>query len=208
MQTIAVVVVTALILYTLVGGIKRSIYKQLVTFLQNGHYASFDQKVDALLVKLLFSKQSLLDLRLNAAILQNQKRKALRYLEELERIPMPKSEKDTYMMKGFNYFIGLNDAKNAKKYLTKVDCSSNEQMKQEAHRVYNIYILKNDHDLPALLEEIEGMEDSQRGVHEFLISRIYKNKNDWENAQKYEHLSKTHFAFVDQQTSQKLKKHV
>ena len=44
MQTIAVVVVTALILYTLVGGIKRSIYKQLVTFLQNGHYASFDQK--------------------------------------------------------------------------------------------------------------------------------------------------------------------
>ena len=50
------------------------------------------------------------------------------------------------------------------------------------------------------------MEDRQKGVNEYLISIIYKNKHDLENAKKYEELSKKHFALVDAETAEKYKK--
>ena len=79
-------------------------------------------------------------------------------------------------------------------------------MKVEAKRVYNIYVLKNDDDLKDLLEEINDQEDYQKGVNEFLVSLIYQNKGDKENAKKYEDLSKEHLAMVDELTAQNLKK--
>lgn len=48
-----------------------------------------------------------------------------------------------------------------------------------------------------MLEELEDIEPSNRGVNEFLISLMYKNKGDKENALKYEKLSQEHLAEYD-----------
>ena len=52
--------------------------------------------------------------------------------------------------------------------------------------------------LDEMIEELEYIEPVNRGVNEFLISLMYKNKNDKENALKYEKLSKEHLKQFDE----------
>lgn len=206
MRTIAIIIVVALVMFTIINTLKTRTYKNLVSYLQQGKIKEFNQKIDSRSVKLLFPKSSLLDLKFNAAIVEQDKKAAIKYLEELCEMPLTTSQKETYYMKAFNFFIGLKDKKNSKKHLDLINELPNDRMKAEANRVYNIYILKNDKYLKELLEELENMEDRQKGVNEYLISIIYKNKHDLENAKKYEELSKKHFALVDAETAEKYKK--
>ncbi len=205
MKIIAIIIVVALVMFTIINTLKTKTYQKLVTYLETGDYALFNQKINQPFIQFLFPKSSLLDLKFNAALIQQNKKEAIQYLEALCAMPLTASQKENYYMKAFNFFIGIKDKKNSKKYLDLINEGANDRMKVEANRVYNIYILKNDKDLDDLLDEIENMEDQQKGVNEFLISIIYKNKKDLKNAKKYEELSKEHFALVDEKTAQKIK---
>lgn len=203
MKTLAVVVVVAIVMFTIINTLKTKNYRKLIGYLEKGDYNSFYKTIETKKIKLLFPKSSLLDLKLNASLVQQNKKEAIFYLEQLCSLPLTTPQKENYYMKAFNFFVGLNDKKNSKKYLDLINALDNERMKMEANRVYNIYILKNDKYLSELKEELEGMEDYQKGVNEYLISIIYKNKKDFENAKKYEALSKEHFALVDAETKKK-----
>ena len=54
-----------------------------------------------------------------------------------------------------------------------------------------------------MLDELEYIDSQNRGVNEFLISLMYKNKNDKENAAKYEKLSREHLKQFDEMNKQK-----
>jgi len=203
MQTIAIIVVVAVVMFFIINTLKTTTYRKLVTYLEHGEFETFHQKIDSKPMKLLFPKTSLLDLKFNAALVQQDKKAAIAYVEELCAMPLSPAQKESYYMKAFNFFVGLEDKGNAKKYIDLINQGTNERMKMEANRVYNIYILKNDKDLNALLEELDGMEDYQKGVNEYLISLIYKNKKDTVNAEKYAKLSQLHFALVDENTAKK-----
>ena len=57
-----------------------------------------------------------------------------------------------------------------------------------------------------LREEIEYMEPSKAGVHEYLISLMYANKGDAANAKKYKKLSEEHLQQLDEEIKEKHKK--
>lgn len=204
MKAIAVAVVVALVMFTIVNTLKTTMYRKMVGYLENGDYTTFYNEIDKKSTKFLFPKSSILDLKLNAALVQKKKKESTQLLEEICAMPLTISQKETYYMKAFNFFVGINDEKNCKKYLNLINELSNDRIKYEANRVYNIFILKNDKYLKDLLDELETMEDREKGVNEYLISVIYKNKKDTENQKKYEDLSKKHFAIVDAETSEKI----
>lgn len=204
MKAIAVAVVVALVMFTVVNTLKTTMYRKMVGYLENGDYSTFYNEIDKKSTKFLFPKSSILDLKLNAALVQKKKKESTQLLEEICAMPLTVSQKETYYMKAFNFFVGINDEKNCKKYLNLINELPNDRIKYEAERVYNIFILKNDRYLKDLLDELETMEDREKGVNEYLISVIYKNKKDTENQKKYEDLSKKHFAIVDAETSEKI----
>lgn len=204
MKAIAVAVVVALVMFTIVNTLKTTMYRKMVGYLENGDYTTFYNEIDKKSTKFLFPKSSILDLKLNAALVQKKKKESTQLLEEICAMPLTISQKETYYMKAFNFFVGINDEKNCKKYLNLINELPNDRIKYEANRVYNIFILKNDKYLKDLLDELETMEDREKGVNEYLISVIYKNKKDTENQKKYEDLSKKHFAIVDAETSEKI----
>ena len=204
MKAIAVAVVVALVMFTVVNTLKTTMYRKMVGYLENGDYSTFYNEIDKKSTKFLFPKSSILDLKLNAALVQKKKKESTQLLEEICAMPLTVSQKETYYMKAFNFFVGINDEKNCKKYLNLINELPNDRIKYEAERVYNIFILKNDKYLKDLLDELETMEDREKGVNEYLISVIYKNKKDTENQKKYEELSKEHFAIVDAETSEKI----
>lgn len=204
MKAIAVAVVVALVMFTVVNTLKTTMYRKMVGYLESGDYTSFYNEINKKSTKFLFPKSSILDLKLNAALVQKKKKESTQLLEEICAMPLTISQKETYYMKAFNFFVGINDEKNCKKYLNLINELPNDRMKYEANRVYNIFILKNDKYLKDLLDELDTMEDREKGVNEYLISIIYKNKKDTENQKKYEELSKQHFAIVDAETSEKI----
>ncbi|MDD7282153.1 hypothetical protein [Floccifex sp.] len=205
-KTIAIIIVVAIVMMFLISTLKKSTYKRLVNYLENGDFTSFYKEIDSKKVKMLLNNLNIIDMKLNAAIVQQNKQETNRLFDEVIKLPLTPSQKEHYYMKAFNYYVGLMEKKKAKKYIDLINTTSNERMKLEANRVYNIYILKNDKDLRSLLLELKDLEDSQKGVNEYLISLIYKNKGDLENAAKYEELSKEHFALVDEQTAKKYEK--
>ncbi|GJM56491.1 hypothetical protein [uncultured Dubosiella sp.] len=205
-KTIAVAVVAALIMFTIINTLKTTLYRKMVSNLENGEYADFDEKINRKWTQFLFPKTSILDLKLNAALVQKKKKEAIRLLDELCSLPLVLSQKENYYMKAFNFFVGINDEKNSGRYLKKINELPNDRIKLEANRVYNIFILKNDKDLGDLLQELEGFEEDEKGINEYLISVIYKNKKDLVNAKKFEELSRKHFASIDEKTARKLEK--
>lgn len=203
MRILYVTIVCAFVLFLSIGAIKRYAYHQLITLLENKEYARFDRLIDSKRMKLLFPKLVLLDMKLNASLLRQDKAQSIQWIEEICHLPLTSSQKETYYLKAFNLYVGIEDKKNSKKYLDLIQKGSNEKMKVETRRVYNIYIDKNDHDLKDLIKELDDMEEDQKGIHEFLISKIYANKKDPVNARKYEQLSKEHLALIDSRTSEK-----
>ncbi|MGN1390754.1 MAG: hypothetical protein ACI4WQ_02090 [Sharpea porci] len=205
-RVIGVVIVIAVVMMSVISQLKGRAIKKLVSYLENGDYDSFNTYAQSKYIKFLIPRTSLMELRLNGALIEQDTKEINSLLKELTDMPLLPNKKQEIAMKGFNYFIGFENKKEAKKYLKLVNEGPNDRMKVEAKRVYNIYVLKNDDDLKDLLEEINDQEDYQKGVNEFLVSLIYQNKGDKENAKKYEDLSKEHLAMVDELTAQNLKK--
>lgn len=203
MKFVIIAVVTAVVLYFAVTLIKRSLYTSLAILLQQQNYAEFEKKADSFLARTFIPKASLLDLKLNAAVLQNSKKKTEKIFEQLFALKLTPASRDKLLMKAFNYYLGLDDEKMCKKYLKQINESRNGAMILEATRAYNVYIAKNDKDLKDLLEELEDMPEESRGVHEFLISKIYENRGERDNAGKYRKLAKQHFAAADKRVLDK-----
>lgn len=118
-KTIAVAVVAALIMFTIINTLKTTLYRKMVSNLENGEYADFDEKINRKWTQFLFPKTSILDLKLNAALVQKKKKEAIRLLDELCSLPLVLSQKENYYMKAFNFFVGINDEKNSGRYLKK-----------------------------------------------------------------------------------------
>ena len=205
MKILAIIAGVAVVMIALISTLKKSMVKKLIHYLEESEFESFYKDIDSTKTKLLLPKMSILDMKLNAEIVQQNKNNIDALFDEICSLPLTPSQKEHYYMKAFNYYVSLSDKKHTKKYIHLINELPNERMKLEANRVYNIYILKNDKDLRSLLVELKDMDDEQKGVNEYLISLIYKNKNDMENAKKYEELSKQHFALVDEKTAEKVK---
>ena len=205
MKILALIAVVAVVMIALISTLKKSMVKKLIHYLEESEFESFYKDIDSTKTKLLLPKMSILDMKLNAEIVQQNKNNIDALFDEICSLPLTPSQKEHYYMKAFNYYVSLSDKKHTKTYIHLINELPNERMKLEANRVYNIYILKNDKDLRSLLVELKDMDDEQKGVNESLISLIYKNKNDMENAKKYEELSKQHFALVDEKTAEKVK---
>ena len=65
-------------------------------------------------------------------------------------------------------------------------------MKETVARFYDVLIEKKDGMLDALLAEMEGQTEFERYTNEYLVSEIYRNQGDTQQAQLYSGLSKQH----------------
>ena len=172
MKILALIAVVAVVMIALISTLKKSMVKKLIHYLEESEFESFYKDIDSTKTKLLLPKMSILDMKLNAEIVQQNKNNIDALFDEICSLPLTPSQKEHYYMKAFNYYVSLSDKKHTKKYIHLINELPNERMKLEANRVYNIYILKNDKDLRSLLVELKDMDDEQKGVNEYLISLI------------------------------------
>lgn len=202
-----VVLIVIVFIFSLVMNIiKKKVYLRLLNYIQNREFNIFDEEIKKWYIKFLFPQFNVEYMQLNSAILRNDPKMIKNIFETFDKRRLNKKQKEAVYSTAFNYYISLKKYNDAKKYVKLVNELENEQLKKEVNRIYDIYALKGHKYLDEMLSEVEMMEDSYKGVHEFLISTMYENSGDLKKAKEYKELSEKHIALLDQKISEQNKK--
>lgn len=173
-------------------------YKLLVSVLQNKEYEKLDYLLDTKITKFFFAPSSLEFLRLNSAIMRNDKELIRQSFNNFENHKLNREQEEEVYSRGFNFFISEKDYDTAKKYLDKINTLDNEKLKREADCMYDVYALKGHKYLVDLLKETDGLEDKYKGMNEYIISLMYQNMGEKDKSEEYLKQSKKHMKMLDE----------
>ncbi len=198
---IAIVVVIAIGIAVTLAVVKKNISHKIVMAVESGNHDDFNLILDKKITKFLFPAAYLDSLRLNEAMIRNDVNEIDRLLEKLNKIKLSEKDKEKIYTQAYNYYLSVKSYKKCGIWHDKIMELKNDRLINEIDKSYNIYVEKGYKYLDEMLSELEYMEENNRGINEFLISLMYKNKGDKQNAAKYEKLSREHIAAFDKEHS-------
>lgn len=198
---IAIVVVIAIGIAVTLAVVKKNISHKIVMAVESGNHNDFNLILEKKITKFLFPAAYLDSLRLNEAMIRNDVNEIDRLLEKLNKIKLSEKDKEKIYTQAYNYYLSVKSYKKCGIWHDKIMGLKNDCLINEIDKSYNIYVEKGYKYLDEMLSELEYMEENNRGINEFLISLMYKNKGDKENAAKYEKLSREHIAAFDKEHS-------
>lgn len=196
-QLTLIALVIAFILASIFFFAKRVASRKINQLLLTKQFDLFDQKINAMSSKILFSKVTLLNYQLTKAFLNNEKKKINELFETLNNISQPLKKRKNLYMQAFNYYVSSEDKPRSKAYLEKIESLKDPQFSLEANITYDVYINKGDKYLDTLLKKISENDEIYNGIDEFLISKIYENKHDKTKAEYYLAQAKEHLQAMD-----------
>ncbi len=198
---IAIVVVIAIGIAVTLAVVKKNISHKIVMAVESGNHDDFNLILDKKITKFLFPAAYLDSLRLNEAMIRNDVNEIDRLLEKLNKIKLSEKDKEKIYTQAYNYYLSVKSYKKCGIWHDKIMELKNDRLINEIDKSYNIYVEKGYKYLDEMLSELEYMEENNRGINEFLISLMYKNKGDKQNAAKYDKLSREHIAAFDKEHS-------
>ncbi len=198
---IAIVVVIAIGIAVTLAVVKKNISHKIVMAVESGNHDDFNLILDKKITKFLFPAAYLDSLRLNEAMIRNDVNEIDRLLEKLNKIKLSEKDKEKIYTQAYNYYLSVKSYKKCGIWHDKIMELKNDRLINEIDKSYNIYVEKGYKYLDEMLAELEYMEENNRGINEFLISLMYKNKGDKQNAAKYDKLSREHIAAFDKEHS-------
>lgn len=196
---IAIVVVIAIGVAVALAVLKKKTSQNIVIAIEKGDHNEFVSILNSKLTKFLFPAAYLDSLRLNEAMIRNDVNEIDRLLEKFAKIKLSEKDKEKIYTQAYNYYLSVKSYKKCGIWHDKIKELKNDRLINEIDKSYNIYVEKGYKYLDEMLDELENMEENSRGVNEFLISLMYKNKGDKQNAAKYEKLSKEHIKAFDEE---------
>ncbi len=186
--------------------LKKAVIVKLSSLLLEKKYKEFNIFLNSKFVKFFISKIDIINYQLSSSFLRNDVKEIEKTFTEIEKLSIPDSILDKLNMQAFNYYVSIKNENKVSYYLEKINKSKNNQLKQEANIVYDVYIVKGSKYLDFLLDRINMQEEIYNGADEYLISLIYENMNDLENAKKYFDLASKHMQLLDENLKNKKKR--
>lgn len=159
---------------------------ELTSALLKKDYRKFDELVNSVDAKKNIPPYNLNYLKLNAAIIRGKKQDIDSLCDNFENVHMNQAQKENFYATAFGYYAQQNNKKKALYYKDKIlKESKNEKNIEACKRMYSVYIESSDEYLDVLLKECESLSGQQRTTNDALLAKIYENKNDKENEEKY-----------------------
>ncbi|MBQ6335093.1 MAG: hypothetical protein IJI46_08510 [Erysipelotrichaceae bacterium] len=187
---LAVIILTLALSYYLSNRGKAN-GEKLAALLAKGDFKTFDAYCqDEKFVKQI--QPFTLDyLKLNSYLLRSDKKKTEAVFEKLQKANLNRDQRRDVALKGFAYYLGLDDKQNTKYYLEEMEKTLvSEDILNNSRMYYDIIYEKKTDMLDSLLEECEQLEGEERAGNEQLIAIIYKNLGDDKKAREYERRSR------------------
>lgn len=170
--------------------LKKKRYANLIQLLQAGNFDEFMKMVDGRFTRFLFPGYNLEYLKLNALIIEGNKRKINDQFDKMFKFRLTKKQDEDLSMKGFNYYLGMEDKHRTKELLERILKFNNERMKEEVQMMYDIFMAKSFSYIETMEEQLSEQNEEQRSITEYLLSVQYENAGNKEKAKEYEELYK------------------
>lgn len=201
-QTLIIIMVIAFVVSLLIDTYlkkKREDYTSyIVKLVTNGDFDQFDQEINSDKAKKLIPPANMDMLKFNVYIMRGKQKEVEELFDSFENKRLSNDAKLTIYTRALGYFITTHDGARCKKcYDVIMDLPNNASVKKSTECVYEIMVEKKTNRLDELLESLKQDTNTQKYVDEFLISEIYTNLNDEENAKKYAELAKEHLLHSD-----------
>ncbi len=165
----------------------------IVKLVTEGNFEQFDQEINSSKASRLIPPMNMDMLKFNVYIMRGLQKEVEDLFDSFETKRLSNDAKLTIYTRALGYFITTHDQNRCKKcYDIIMDLPNNDSVKKSTEVVYEIMVEKKTNRLNELLEELEKDSSTQKYIDEFLISEIYTNLNDEENAKKYADLAKEH----------------
>ncbi len=165
----------------------------IVKLVTEGNFEQFDQEINSSKASRLIPPMNMDMLKFNVYIMRGMQKEVEDLFDSFEHKRLSNDAKLTIYTRALGYFITTHDQNRCKKcYDIIMDLPNNDSVKKSTEVVYEIMVEKKTDRLNELLEELEKDSSTQKYINEFLISEIYTNLNDEENAKKYADLAKEH----------------
>ena len=155
------------------------------TMLTKKDIVRFNKIVYSKIIKFLFPPYNIEYLKLNSALLENNKKEINKQFEKMFKYRLSHMQKKDLLMKAFNYYITIGDDKHAKKVLNIIMQTDDDDLKKETEMLYKILFENSSEYIDAMLKTLCDASEQDRPFVEYLLYHQYKNMNDKENSSLY-----------------------
>lgn len=198
--TIGIIVIVEFVIRIL----RNNVFKKMNEAVANGDQESFNQLTKNKINTLVVPPYTIEMLKLNMAYIQNDTQEIGIIFDELSHKGLNEKQAMEVWMKAFNYYLSEEDWKKCKEYKERIDKLTHyEAVKRDVDRTYDIVVLHEISYLDELIKENESIDETKRSASEYLIAKIYQNKGDTINSQKYAQLSRKHFYMLNAELNNK-----
>lgn len=164
-------------------------FNSLLKHLNNQDYEGFDRECETALVKSFIPPYNLSFLKLNAALMRNDKSRIEDTIATFDAIKMNITQKQALYDKCFFYYISTENKDKAQLYYQLLmDMNNTDKVMYSCF--YDTYVLKGCNYLDEVLNRLSSLNDNEKIPYYTLLADIYRNKGDDDNANKYTDLLK------------------
>ncbi len=169
--------------------------KQLIQLLADKDYKGFDELINSKKVKNSIPPFNVDFMKLNVAILKEDKNEIDRMFESFDYVRPNKAQKEAVYVKGFYYYLSNEKYDKVEKYYKLLAELKSQESMYEFDRAYDVYVNKGCRYLEETIAELNTAPDYYKPALAGLISSMYENRKDEKMAKKYadkvlEHLEK------------------
>ena len=157
---------------------------KLGSYLNEKDFKSFDQYIESDEIKKIFPEYNIKFLKLNEAILKEDKSIIDKAFLSFDNVKMNKAQKSALYHKGFYYYLALEDKKKTDKYYSLLK----EGVAEDIERIdcaYDTYLLKGSKYLDKVLDIVKNLKEEEALPYYSLLIQMYENKGEKDKVKEY-----------------------
>lgn len=192
---IAVIVLAGFTIITpfVEGRMRKKLLDELAELLMSGRLDEFDQIANTKKAKRLIRPFNLDFMKLNGAIMKGNKEEIEACLDRFENVRLNTEQKSAVYNRAFYYYLTNAETEKAETYYKRIAENRKEDLNDEVERLYDTYVLGGFKYLQQTEEAWEQASENMKPTLEALLAKMYENKGDIKQAEKYTELLKKRF---------------
>lgn len=185
--------VIMLIMPVIEGKMRKNLMNELADLMMTGKFAEFDEKINLRKTRRLIRPFNLDYMKLNCAIMKGDQEAVEKCFDRFDQVRLNTEQKSAVYMRGFYYYLALEDLKKTELYYKKMAENREEDCNEEIERLYDTYVLGGIKYLKQTEEALKQASENEKPALEALLVKLYENKGDSKLAEEYEKRFKSHF---------------
>lgn len=186
MKTIGIIVLVAAfaaLIYVEVQ--KRSTFAKLEHYMAERDFDNYLAVLDRPVTNILYPEYNRLFLRLNAYLGMGDNENTARVLDKMMTLRMSKEQKLALAIKGFSFFVDVEDKPKAERMLAILEEDGGEEVARASRQTFDIFLCGSSAYVDEMERELKDASKMDQARLYYLLSLQYENRGDSEKSKEY-----------------------